>query len=104
MTKVKMIGLAMVATLCLAGPAGAETASVARGKQLFATPGLGASQNATSCTVCHENGAGLEKAGAKPGLAGIINRCIQGPLQGEPLSEQSVAMQSLILYVQSLAQ
>lgn len=99
-----MLGLTMAATLCLVGSAGAETASVARGKQLFASPGLGASQNATSCTVCHENGAGMEKAGAKPGLAGMINRCIQGPLQGEPLSEKSVAMQSLILYVQSLAQ
>ncbi len=102
MIKVKSMYVATLAILCLAGSAGAETASVARGKELFANPGLGASQNATSCTVCHKDGAGMEKAGANPKLASMINRCIEGPLQGEGLSEQSLAMQSLILNLHSI--
>ncbi len=100
----RMILMTVVAVMGLAGGAWAETASVERGKELFANPGLGASQNAMSCTVCHKGGAGMEKAGANPQLAGMINRCIQGPLEGEPLHVESVAMKSLVLYLQSLAQ
>lgn len=45
----------------------------------------------------------MEKAGANPQLVSMINRCIKGPLQGEPLSEKTVAMKSLKMYLKSLA-
>ncbi|MBU0946737.1 MAG: hypothetical protein KJ804_06355 [Proteobacteria bacterium] len=80
----------------------AEEPSVARGKQLFYDSGLGTSKNSTNCGSCHPNGEGMEKAGTKSGLAEMINRCIKGPLQGEPLSEESVTMESLIAYIKSL--
>ena len=84
-------------------PAFAEEASVELGQKLFNNPGLGASQNAINCSTCHPNGEGMEKAGKKPNLAAMINRCIVGPLKGEKLNEQTVAMQSLEMYIQSLS-
>ena len=80
----------------------AEEASVELGQKLFNNPGLGASKNATSCNVCHPNGEGLENAGENPKLTMMINKCITGPLQGEKLNEQTAAMGSLKMYIQSL--
>ncbi len=103
MTKVK-IGFMLSAALLLYGSSAlAEKPSVEMGKELFNNPGLGASQNAISCGACHPGGEGMAKAGGNPQLAAMINRCIEGPLKGEALSEKSVAMESLKLYLQSLA-
>ena len=82
----------------------AEMPSVELGEKMFNNPGLGALQNAISCATCHPKGKGLEKAGANPRLAAMVNKCIAGPLKGEGLSEKSVAMESLLLYLKSLAQ
>lgn len=103
MTKNKIV-FAMTAALLLNGTGAlAEQPSEARGMELFSNPGLGASQNAISCATCHPDGKGMEKAAANPRLTEMINRCITGPLKGEPLSAESVAMQSLELYLNSLA-
>jgi cytochrome c553 len=103
MDKVK-IGFVLAAALLFYGSAAlAEQPSVERGKELFNNPGLGASQNAISCGACHPGGEGMEKAGANPQLAAMINRCIKGPLKGEPLDENTVAMKSLEMYLKSLA-
>ncbi len=100
----KKIVFAMTAALLLYGTAAlAEQPSVALGMQLFNNPGLGASQNAISCTTCHPDGKGMEKAASNANLTEMINQCIAGPLKGEPLSAESVAMQSLELYLNSLA-
>ena len=80
----------------------AEEASVELGQKLFNNPGLGASQNAISCSACHPDGKGLEKAGKKSNLTAMINKCIAGPLKGEALNEETVAMKSLRMYIQSL--
>lgn len=93
---------AAAAVVMLSLPAGAEEASVAMGAKLFNDPGLGASKNDKSCNTCHKNGSGLEKVGSDPRLATVINKCIVGPMEGEKLNEQTVAMQSLILYIKSL--
>ena len=45
----------------------------------------------------------MEKAGANPHLAAMINRCVQGPLQGEEINEKTVTMESLEMYIKSLA-
>jgi len=81
----------------------AEEPSVELGKKLFNNPGLGASQNAISCVVCHPDGEGLQNAGQKSNLTETINQCIIGPLKGEALYEDTVAMKSLVMYIQSLA-
>lgn len=103
MKKVTIVCAAALALVFMSLPATAEEASVAMGEKLFNNPGLGASKNAISCATCHENGEGMEKAGANPNLAAMINMCIKGPLQGEPLHEKTVAMESLEMYLKSLA-
>ncbi|MBU0960706.1 MAG: hypothetical protein KKD01_07785 [Proteobacteria bacterium] len=80
----------------------AEEPSVELGKQLFNDSALGASTNVTSCGSCHPNGKGLEEAGYNPELAKMINRCIEAPLKGEPLDEDSEAMKSLMAYIKTL--
>ncbi len=104
MDKVRIVLPLVMAFVFAGSPALADKPSVAMGKTLFNNPGLGASQNAISCGTCHANGEGMEKAGANPRLGEMINMCIQGPLKGEALSKKSVAMESLQLYLRSLAQ
>jgi cytochrome c553 len=103
MAKMKICLVMMALFLFPAAAALAEQPSVERGQELFNNPGLGASQNAISCGTCHPGGEGMEKAAGNPRLAAMINRCIKGPLKGEPLSEGSVAMESLMMYMKSLA-
>lgn len=103
MKKVKMSLLLSGALLFLAAPVLAEKPSVEMGEKLFNNAGLGASQNAISCAACHPGGEGMAKAADNPQLAAMINHCIKGPLKGEPLAEDSVAMESLKLYIKSLA-
>jgi cytochrome c peroxidase len=79
-----------------------EEASVARGKTLFNDPALGGSTNPKSCNTCHEDGKGLEKAGAREDLAAMINTCIEQALQGKKLDERTPEMGSLQLYIKSL--
>lgn len=102
MKKILSLSGIAVAVALLSFPVWAEDASVELGKKLFSNPGLGASQNALSCNTCHPEGVGLEKAGGNPNLAALINQCIVGPLSGEKINEETVAMQSLKLYIQSL--
>lgn len=103
MTKMKIV-LALAAGLVLCSySAWAEKPSVEQGEKLFNNPGLAGSKNATSCGTCHPQGKGLEKAGANPQLADMINMCIQGPLKGEEINEKTEAMKSLKTYIKSLA-
>ena len=80
--------------------AASQGASIDKGKALFNDPKLGT--NGKTCNTCHPNGKGLEKAGEKSDLEGIINGCITIPLKGKALDPKSVEMQSLVLYVKSL--
>lgn len=79
-----------------------QNSSATLGKKLFNDPSLGGSGNEKSCNTCHPVGKGLEHAGSNPKLASIINRCIAGPLAGQPLAVDSAEMQSLTLYIKSL--
>ena len=103
MTKMKIV-LMLAAVLFFCGSsAWAEKPSVEQGEKLFNDSGLGASENATSCGSCHPQGKGMEKAGANPQLGEMINRCVQGPLKGKAIDEQSEIMESLQMYIKSLA-
>jgi cytochrome c553 len=94
----------LVSTLLLCCcSAWAESPSVEAGEKLFNDPTLGASKNATSCGTCHPRGKGMEKAAANPQIAAMINRCIQGPLKGEKINEKTEIMESLKMYLKSLA-
>ncbi|MCG8341574.1 MAG: cytochrome-c peroxidase [Chlorobiales bacterium] len=76
--------------------------SAAEGEKLFNDPRLAGSVNASSCATCHPDGKGLERAFENPELISVINACIAGPLEGQPLPEDSAEMQSLKEHVESL--
>ncbi|MFH1217388.1 MAG: cytochrome c peroxidase [Pseudomonadota bacterium] len=103
MKKMSAVLILSLIAVCFSLPAQAEEPSLELGKQLFNNPGLGASTNDKSCNSCHPDGKGLEKADANQQLTQIINKCIKGPMQGEGINEETVAMKSLKLYLQSLA-
>jgi len=75
--------------------------SIEKGKALFNDPKLGT--NSKTCGTCHMDGKGLERSGANADLVRVINGCIVGPLRGKALEDTSAEMQSLVLYIKSLA-
>lgn len=101
-TKSRFFVVAFLAMLTLnaCGSAGKEP-SASEGGKLFNDPRLAGSVNASSCATCHPGGKGLEKAFENPKLVSVINACITGPLDGQPLEVSSVEMLSLKLYVES---
>ena len=91
------------AVLAVSACASAEKKpSASDGEKLFNDPKLSGSVNASSCATCHPDGKGLEKVFENPKLVSVINACISGPLKGQALEENSVEMQSLKEYVESL--
>ena len=96
-----IIGLAAIMGF-YTGLAMSGEASVEQGKQLFNDPALGGSTNEKSCGSCHPNGRGLEESGLKTNLAQMINTCIEKPLGGQAIEEDSVEMESLVQYIKSL--
>jgi len=101
-----MKGLCMVLCLLVVGVSSVmafAAPSVEQGKALFNSTDLGT--NGKRCATCHPNGKGLEEAAGygKTELGVIINQCIKKPLEGRELALDSAEMQSLVMYVQSLA-
>lgn len=95
------IVLAGVAAVLTAGIGFGSGGSAEQGEKLFNDPGLGGSANETSCASCHPGGKGLEQAGGKENLPQMINTCIERPLKGQALGEDSIEMESLVLYIKS---
>src|SRR6185369_16160605 len=81
----------------------ADAPSAELGKQLLSDTNLGT--NGKSCSTCHPDGKGLEKAAnyVESSLGKIINKCIQSPLKGKVLTSDSPELKSLTKYIQSLA-
>ena len=80
-----------------------EKPSAELGKKLFTSPGLGGSGNGKSCNSCHPGGAKLERAAANKDLSGMINHCITDALGGKKIDEHGVEMDSLKMYIETLA-
>jgi cytochrome c peroxidase len=81
--------------------AASQEATTEKGKALFNDPKLGTTEK--SCNTCHKDGKGIEKAAAAKDLEVMINSCITGALKGKALDVKSTEMQSLVLYIRSLA-
>ena len=111
----RILGIVFLSLLVLLSSemvlAATEGASVEKGKALFNDARLGTT--GSSCNTCHMNGRGLEAAAAKKGwirsdktyknLEDLVNGCITTGLHGKALDVQSVEMQSIVLYLKSLA-
>ncbi len=80
-----------------------EVSTQERGRELFESEKLGTTGK--SCATCHPGGKKLEWAATyeEEKLAGIVNKCIKGPLKGKQLDPASPEMKSLIAYIKSLA-
>ncbi len=86
--------------------------SVENGKKLYNDPTFGGSTNARSCNTCHPGGKGLEQAGTKKytslmgmragSLEDIVNICIERPLMGKAIADDSPEMQDIVAYIKSL--
>lgn len=96
-------GIILACTLAGGMTVAEEAPSSEKGKTLFNDPALSGSTNDRSCGSCHPDGQGLESSGKLEHLAIITNQCITGPMKGKKLDEASTEMQSLILYMKSLA-
>ena len=96
-----IIGITWAIT-AYAGLSMSGEASVTKGKELFNDPALGGSSNQKSCGSCHPDGRGLKSAGDKDNLADMINMCIERPLKGKALENESIEMKALQLYIKSL--
>ena len=97
-----MVVVAVLALLCSGVTLAMEPeASAEKGMALFNDSNLGTSGK--SCSSCHLDGQGIEMAGDKENLTDIINTCITRPLKGQALDTKSVEMQSMVLYIKSLA-
>ncbi len=90
-------------TLLAATAQAADPPTVAQGEELFTSARLGT--NGKSCAGCHPGGRGLEEATTfePERLVRIVNQCIAKPLAGQPLAPDSADMQSLIMYLRTLA-
>jgi cytochrome c peroxidase len=98
----KTVVFIMIVVFLAAGIAAAaqQEASVDKGKALFNDPKLGTTGK--SCNDCHPNGKGTEKAIGKKDLESIVNACVTHSIKGKALDANSVEMQSLIQYINSL--
>lgn len=99
-TRITMMVAVIVSLTAGLVPAGQEKPSVELGRKLFneVQPGI----SGKTCADCHKDGAGLGKSGPSADHPGMINQCTTNALHGKPLATDSVEMQSLMLYINSL--
>jgi cytochrome c553 len=95
---------AIVSLLTSSGVLAAGKISVEKGKELFSDPKLGNSKNESSCTSCHADGKGLEKAGENKKLSKLINNCLITQMEGEKIDGRTASMRSLKKYIKSLSE
>lgn len=99
----RKIGLTLVLLALPASISMAAGPSLEKGKELFESTKLGT--NGKSCATCHRDGKRLEGAASyeEGELTGIVNNCIARALAGKEMDPQSADMQSLVMYIRSLA-
>ena len=81
----------------------AGKSSADKGMELFNDPKLGNSKNESSCTSCHADGKGLEKAGENKKLTKLINNCLVTNMEGKKIDGRTASMRSLKMYIKSLS-
>ncbi|HEX8949781.1 MAG TPA: hypothetical protein VF790_12500 [Dissulfurispiraceae bacterium] len=112
MKELKIVLLCM-ATVCLVTASAFAAGDIEKGKALFNNPKAFGGQN--SCSSCHPDGKGLEKAGMKgkkdwtnPGgkwlnLEDANNVCIMMANKGKTIDPGSREMKALVAYIRSLS-
>jgi mono/diheme cytochrome c family protein len=73
-----------------------------KGKALFGDPKFGGGTAGMSCSSCHPDGKGVEKAADRKDLEKQVNACIKNALKGTGIDPQSAEMADVVAYLQSL--
>ncbi len=107
-TTAVVVGMAL-----LLGTSAFAAGDAKKGKMLFDDPNFGG--GSTSCSSCHPDGKGLEKAGVKGrkewtnsagtwlALEDASNVCLIKANQGKAIDPRSAEMKDLVAYITSLA-
>ncbi|MGO9613170.1 MAG: c-type cytochrome [Dissulfurispiraceae bacterium] len=85
---------------------------IEKGKILFNDPNFAGAVSGKSCSSCHPEGKGLDKAADKKvftimgkkqkSLEEAVNFCIEGAIKGKPIDPTSEQMQNIVSYIKSL--
>ena len=114
-TKTMVVALLSAALAASAFSLAFAAGDVLKGKALFNDPKAFGAPGEKSCSSCHPDGSGLEKAGAagrkewtNPGgtwlsLEDASNVAIMRATKGKPIDPNSGDMQDLVAYIRSLA-
>ena len=98
---------ALLLTVLLASPVLAlKRASAQWGGQLFRDPTFAGSANDKSCLSCHDNDKKMKQAlrdMSREQMTEVINNCISGQLEGQPLAADSEELRALRMYFSLLA-
>ena len=73
-----------------------------KGKALFGDPKFGGGAAGKSCSSCHPDGKGVEKAGDRKDLEKMVNTCIKNALKGKGIDPKSAEMEDIVAYLKSL--
>jgi len=108
---VKVLLLSMIAVGLIFSFAFAA-GNVEKGKALFSDPKFAGGTSGKSCSSCHPDGKGLEKAADKKefaimgkkqeSLGEAVNFCIENALKGKAINPKSDQMKDMIAYIKSL--
>ncbi len=116
-TKMKHLRIVLLFVLAvgLIVPPAFAAGNVEKGKAMFNDPKAFGAPGPTSCSTCHPNGKGLEKAGGKGrkdwknpagvflSLEDTINVCIVMANKGKAVDPKGTEMMDIVAYIKSLA-
>jgi cytochrome c peroxidase len=99
----KIIALISIAMLLASAVLAAHHTPEDRGKALFNDPKLGGKEG-KSCSSCHPDGKGLEKAATKADgqTQEMVNKCMSNAHSGKTLDVNSEQMKDLLSYIKTL--
>jgi mono/diheme cytochrome c family protein len=110
--KILKIVLMSCIAVCLIVSFAFAAGDTAKGKALFNDPKFAGGTAGKSCSSCHPDGKGLEKAAEKKefnlggkkqkSLAEAVNMCIVNAINGKAIDPKSDQMKDLVAYIMSL--
>jgi len=102
--KILKIAILCLSSLTLIFALAIAAGNLEKGKALFNDPKLGGGTAGVSCSSCHPDGKGVEKAADKKDkdLEKQVNLCIKNALKGKGIDPKSPEMADIIAYMKSL--
>ena len=91
-----MISLGLIFSLAIAA------GDAEKGKALFKDPKFGGGTAGMSCSSCHPDGKGVEKAADRKDLEKFVDACIKNALKGKGIDPKSAEMADIVTYLKSL--